>query len=137
MKRRLIDFAVSLDDLAFFKVGVPLNMLQFGTASGTLCPVFPVISLLFFKPSGRHSAGQLVANVSDILEGKMGADGTVQILTMVDEVDIHHRVVRWRMARRRSLKMKEEGWMMTPYRFDAREPGKQYNDLSPVCYLLM
>ena len=70
-----------------------------------------------------YSADQLAESVQDILEGKLG-NGMVQILTMVDKVDIWNGSIRWRMSRSKAQMMKTQGWVMAPYRFDARQSGE-------------
>ncbi|TCD64576.1 hypothetical protein EIP91_003904 [Steccherinum ochraceum] len=83
----------------------------------------PVLGLLLFRGKvGRNSADHLAQNIHQVLEGKLGTDHSVHILTMVDEFDIKTGKIRWRMNQQRFKQMQEEGgWVMAPYRSDARE----------------
>ncbi|TCD63140.1 hypothetical protein EIP91_005899 [Steccherinum ochraceum] len=113
------DFAKSEDDLVAFSVDAPISCFDHATAR-ILNPVIPVMALLFFKPD-KYLSNALANNVDALLEGLIKNSDCVQILTMVDELDMHKGVIRWRMGKQRAAKMKAEAWVMGPYRFDERE----------------
>ncbi|THH29292.1 hypothetical protein EUX98_g4875 [Antrodiella citrinella] len=112
-----VGFALSPEEISFYSVEAPRHLFKYTTAANFYSPFISVMGLLFFKP-GAQSADQLAANVQDILEGKMGANGTVQILTMVDTFDIQNGKIQWAMSREKVRMMRAEGWVMTPPRFD-------------------
>ncbi|THH22549.1 hypothetical protein EUX98_g8146 [Antrodiella citrinella] len=115
-----VDFALSPDEISLYSVKSPRGLFKYTTAANLLNAFIPVMGLLFFKP-GTQSADHLAVNVQNILEGKMGTNGTVQILTMVDTFDMWNGMIRWTMSKARVQKMREDGWVMAPYRCDSRE----------------
>ncbi|TCD63146.1 hypothetical protein EIP91_005905 [Steccherinum ochraceum] len=112
--------ATSAEDLVTLSVPAPKHLASFVTAANLLIAFFPVMTLVFYKPS-EHTAESLAKNMHRVLEGKMGNDDSVQVLTMVDLFDMWNGVIRWRMSKERVKKMKKEQWVMSPCRFDVQE----------------
>lgn len=116
-------FATSVNDLVTFEVPVHRHMCQISTALNRLNVFYPVVALMFFK-AGAYEGNRIVSRVDDILEGKTGTGGSIQILTMVEKFDVTIGRIQWRLGRRRAEQMKAEGWVMCPYRFDGKETGE-------------
>ncbi|KAH8101280.1 hypothetical protein BXZ70DRAFT_935376 [Cristinia sonorae] len=115
-----LGFTTSHTDVKTFRVNTPRRSFKQTTANNMHNGAYPVMSLLFFDPR-KDSPDKLASSIAAILEGKLGKNGSVHVLTVIDGFDIFEGFIRWRMSGERVKKMKEEGWVMAPYRSDVRE----------------
>lgn len=118
------DFAKSAVEIGSFEVYVPKYDFEITTSMGGLQPFDPVMSLMFYKP-GEHTPNRLAANVSDIIEGRVpNIRGKLHIVTALEAFDVWKGVIRWKMSKNRVKAMKQDGWLMSAYRYDGRETGE-------------
>lgn len=93
-------FATTDQDIGLFSVYAPFDNFEFATKGNSYNVFFPVVSLLFFKPGGAFPEPDYGADrVIDILEGKLGASGTIQIMTVVEHFNMHQDIIRWKMSK--------------------------------------